>query len=137
MRKNILRPIALSLLLAMCVYPAAAQTGVTPRPVKKCDDATSAEFYGLWRDGRATAQRQKAAYEASKEFLKICAGVEDDYIPYVRRWVEKYEAALRDYEANRAARPDAASKPQTLARLGERAGEALARLVLSRAAPRP
>ena len=133
---NILRPTALSLLLAMCVCPATAQTGVTPRPVKKCDDATRAEFYGLWRDGRGTAQWQKAAYEAGKEFLRVCAGAEDDYIPYVRRWVERYEAVLRDYEANRAAKPDAAPVPQAPAQLGERAGEVLARL-LSRAAPRP
>jgi uncharacterized protein YifE (UPF0438 family) len=52
-------------------------------------------------DGSGTPERSAQAYEAAKEFLRICDGAETEQAQFVKTWVEKYDAAVRLYEAEK------------------------------------
>jgi hypothetical protein len=49
-----------------------------------------------------TPERQKEAYEAAREYIRVCPA-DGKYTEFVRRWVEKYDAAVREFELKRSA----------------------------------
>jgi hypothetical protein len=104
--KNLLGILAVGFALSLCAPRAFAQTGATPPPAKQCDEA-KAELYKYFRGGSGTPDRQKAAYEAGKEFLRVCSTAQDEetrqMLKFVRNWIEKYDAAVREFELSQAA----------------------------------
>lgn len=82
--KNVIRILALGAVTAASVLSASAQTPAA----SPCTD-----LYTKWRENyRGTAEQQKTAYEAGKEYLTKCPT--DEYVSYVQKWIPKYEAAL-------------------------------------------
>lgn len=102
--KNLLRILALGLALPACAPLAFAQAGANPPPTKQCDAETKAELYKklICDYCHGHPEEQKAVYEASKEFLRVCSAAQDEetrqMVKFVRNWVEKYDAAVREFE---------------------------------------
>jgi len=90
--------LALGLLLLLPARPSFAQSAA-PAPDKKCEEAKSklSPYLRLVNYG----DRQSEAYEAAKEYLRVCAGVDDDFTRFIRSYVEKYGAAVREFEATK------------------------------------
>lgn len=91
--KNVIRILTLSAVAAASALSASAQQPAAaaqdPAAAKVC-----ADLYTKWRENyKGTAEQQKSAYDAGKEYLSKCPN--DEYVSYVQKWVPKYEAALR------------------------------------------
>jgi hypothetical protein len=106
--KNLLSILALGFAFSACAPLAFAQTGATPPPTKQCDEAKAELYKKLNCDfchGRP--EEQKASCEAGKEFLRVCSAAQDEEtrqtLKYVRNWIEKYDAAVREFELRQAA----------------------------------
>jgi hypothetical protein len=67
----------------------------------RCEDAWVKLGPRLMSGGSATPERDAQMYETSKEFLRICDGAETEKARSVKTWVDKYDAAMRRYEAER------------------------------------
>jgi uncharacterized protein YifE (UPF0438 family) len=67
----------------------------------RCEDAWTRFGPRIRWEGSGTTERSAQVYEAAKEFLRICDGAETDKARFVRSWVEKYDAAVRRYEAEK------------------------------------
>ena len=94
--------------LGLALAPSArARQRDAPAPAAPCDEAAQAARYNLLFRGnfRGEVEQRKGAYEAAKEFLRCCAEGADPercrISPYVANWVEKYDAAVRRFEAGR------------------------------------
>jgi hypothetical protein len=105
--KRLLRILALGFMLSACAPLVFAQTSATPPPTKQCDEE-KAELYKHIRNCCREPGEQKVAYEAGKEFLGVCSAAQDEetrqMLKYVRNWVEKYDAAVREFELRQAGR---------------------------------
>lgn len=70
--------------------------------VARCDGAWARLSPRVGPDGPGTPERFAQAYGAAKEFLRVCDGADTERRRFVRNWVEKYDAAVRRYEAEKA-----------------------------------
>lgn len=94
-----------ALALALAPSPSARQRDAPP-PAEKCDEMKAQIREAAARDEYKDSERTRRFYEAAKKFITVCHDPGDRFTLYVARWVEKYEAAVREFEAG-----------QTLARL--------------------
>ena len=53
------------------------------------------------RGGPDIPEKARRNYEAAKKLLTVCGDGGDAFTQYVVRWVEKYDAAVRRFEAGR------------------------------------
>jgi hypothetical protein len=97
--------LTLGLLLLLTARPSPAQSAA-PTPDKKCEEA-KAKLSPYLRANYS--DRQSEAYEAAKEYLRTCAGVDDDFTRFVRSYVQRYEAAVREFEATKTVKSILAS----------------------------
>ncbi len=67
----------------------------------RCEDAWVKLGPRLMSEGSATSERAAQIYETSKELLRICDGAETEKTRSVKSWVERYDAAMRRYEAEK------------------------------------
>ena len=107
--KRLLRILALGFALSACAPLAFAQTSTTLPTTKQCDEAKAELYKKINCDYcHGHPEEQRASYEASKEFLKVCSAAQDEetrqMLKYVRNWVEKYDAAVREFELRQAGR---------------------------------
>jgi uncharacterized caspase-like protein len=76
-----------------------------------CDDLEAkANLYKTFLDNfKGNPEQQKAAYEAGKDYVSRydrCPSESDkNVIAYVRKWLEKYEAAVREFQRRQSRRP--------------------------------
>jgi len=70
--------------------------------IARCDEAWTRLSPRLKSGGPGTPERFHQTYEASKEFLRICDGADTEEARYVKTWVEKYDALVRQFEAEKA-----------------------------------
>jgi hypothetical protein len=80
-------------------------TRIKPAPAPgSCDDPESkAERYNIFLGNfRGTPEQQKAAYEAGKAYIARYENCQEEIdkqvVGYLRKWVAKYEAAVREFE---------------------------------------
>jgi len=88
---------ALGLLLLPAARPSLAQSAA-PTPDKKCEEAKAklSAPRVLYDHGGG---QDDPHYEAAKEYLRACAGADDKFTRGIRLYVERYEAAVREFEA--------------------------------------
>lgn len=105
--KNVLRMMLLAAVAAMFVAPAygqdaAAQTAASPQDAQAKADLY-AKFLQLIKGGPA---EQKQASEVGKEYIGKYPTPADDadkqILDYIKNWVAKYDAAVRDFEFKEA-----------------------------------
>ena len=104
--KNVIRLLRLSALAALFAIPAFAQTTppagtTTPATTAttEADEKAKADLYERWRSNRkGDPAAQKTAYEAGKEYLSKYGAQEDEYVKAVRKWVNTYESATREFD---------------------------------------
>jgi len=87
-------------------------TRVKPPVVpSSCEDPEAkAKLYQPFLDNfKGSAEQQKAAYAAGKEYVskyESCPNERDkNVVGYVRKWLAKYEEAVREWERSRSRRP--------------------------------
>ena len=87
-------------------------TRIKPAPVPgSCDDPEAKEklYQTFLDDFSGGAERQKVAYEAGKDYIaryESCPEASDKtVVGYVRNWVAKYEAAVREFERGKRRQP--------------------------------
>lgn len=81
-----------------------------PAPTPCEDVETKAELYRKFLDSyEGSAEQQKAAYEAGKDYVSTydrCPKAGDkNVIGYIRNWMARYEAAVREWQRWRSRRP--------------------------------
>jgi hypothetical protein len=70
-------------------------------------------------------ERVERRDQAAKEFLRVCEGVDAAQVRFVRKWVEKYDAAVNSFKAQQSFRElveevrKGDAPPATYARLAE------------------
>jgi hypothetical protein len=69
--------------------------------IARCEDAWVKLGPRIMLEGAGTSERQAQIYETSKEFLRICDGAETEKARFVKSWMERYDAAVRQYEAEK------------------------------------
>lgn len=90
---------ALFSVTAFAQEPAASPAA--PAANADCDQAKT-DIYPKWlADRGGDAAKQKAAYDAGKEFLAKCEGVDDAYVNAVKKWVAKYDEAVGKFEVRK------------------------------------
>lgn len=91
-----------------------------------CDDAWTRLGPRMRWEGSSTTERSAQVYEAAKEFLRICDGAETEKARFVKAWVEKYDAAVRKFEAEKtlASLVEEAQRGSTQPSVYSRMGEA-------------
>jgi len=103
--KNVLRLLILAAAFGAFALPALAQdaaAGGTAAASQQDEEAKTA-LYNKWRENRnGTAEQQKVAYEAGKEYLAKYGSQNDVYVQAVAKWVPKYEKAVRDFNFNKS-----------------------------------
>ena len=85
--------------LALAPSPRARQRDA-PAPAGACDEMR-ARLYAAFRNVSNTPERMRRNYGAAKEFSRVCGDSSDEVTRYIVRWVEKYDAAVRRFEAGR------------------------------------
>ena len=85
--------------LALAPSPRARQRDA-PAPAVPCDEMR-ARLYDAFRGGSNRPERMRRNYEAAKEFSRVCGDGSDEVTRYIDKWVEKYDAAGRRFEAGR------------------------------------
>lgn len=91
----------------------------------RCDEAWTRLEPRIMPRGSSTSERSAQIYEASKELLRICDGAETEKARFVKAWVERYDAAVRQFEAekNLASLVEEAragsTQPSVYSRMGE------------------
>ncbi|HEY0077127.1 MAG TPA: hypothetical protein VGB73_00665 [Pyrinomonadaceae bacterium] len=104
--KNVIRLLRLSALAALFAIPAFAQatppagtTTPATTATTEADEKAKADLYERWRSNRkGDPAAQKTAYEAGKEYLQKYGAQEDEYVKAVRKWVNTYESATREFD---------------------------------------
>jgi hypothetical protein len=92
--------LVLGLLLLLPARPSFAQSAA-PTPDKKCEEARAKlSSSNRWLANYGGGQGDPY-YETAKEYLRVCAGVDDEFTRFVRSYVERYEAAVREFEATK------------------------------------
>ena len=90
--------------LALAPSPRAQQPAAPP-PALACDEAAQAKRYKRFHENFRGAGQKEGVYETAKEFLRCCAEGHTTEMcriqGYVANWVEKYDAAVRRFEAGR------------------------------------
>ena len=109
--KNVLRLLTFAALLTVFALPSYAQDAAaaqTPAATGPCAEAEpKAALYGKFRENfNKTAEQQKTAYEAGKEYLGkygTCTGPGDEQITkYIQNWISKYEKATLEFNCTKA-----------------------------------
>jgi hypothetical protein len=85
--------------LAPTPSPGARPQGAAP-PARACDEMR-ARVYDAFRGVSNTPERMRRNYEAAREFSRVCGDSGDEVTRHIVKWVEKYEAAVRAFEAGR------------------------------------
>jgi hypothetical protein len=87
-------------------------TRIKPPPAPgSCDDLeTKKNLYKTFLDDfKGNPEQQKAAYEAAKDYIARYENCQEEIdkkvVGYLRKWVGKYEAAVREYERSKSRRP--------------------------------
>lgn len=108
--KNALRLLALAALATVFALPVYAQDpAATPAAGGPCTEAEAkAALYNKFRENfNKTAEQQKVAYEAGKEYLSKygpCPDPADKQIAnYIQNWIGKYEKATLEFNCTKAA----------------------------------
>lgn len=110
--KNVLRVLVFAALATVFALPAVAQDAAaaqTPAAGGPCTEADAKNaLYSRFRENfNKDAEKQKAAYEAGKEYLTkygACTDAADvQIINYIKNWVGKYEEATLVFNCQKAA----------------------------------
>ena len=113
--KNVLRLLVFAALVTVFALPAFAQDpaatpAVTPAAADPCTAAADAKaaLYKKFTDNyKGSAEQQKQAYEAGKEYLSKYGACTDPadvtIIKYIQNWVGKYEKATLEFNCTKAA----------------------------------
>jgi hypothetical protein len=110
--KNVLRLLVFAALFTVFALPSSAQDAAaaqTPAATGPCTEAEAkAALYGKFRENfNKTAEQQKVAYEAGKEYLGKYGACTDPpdvtIIKYIQNWVSKYEDATLAFNCRKAA----------------------------------
>lgn len=99
--KNVLRLLILAAAVASFTLPAFAQDTTSGQTTASSaqDEQAKTDLYNKWRENRnGNADQQKIAYEAGKEYLAKYGASDDVYVQAVKKWVPKYEDAVRRFE---------------------------------------
>jgi len=99
--KNVSRLLVIAALATAFALPAFAQTTqpTTTTAASAQDDQAKADLYNKWRTNyNGSAEQQKVAYEAGKDYVSKYGADNDAYLNAVKKWIAKYEAATRDYD---------------------------------------
>lgn len=105
--KNVFRLLVIAALATVFALPAFAQT-TQPSPTtapSAQDEQAKADLYAQFLKLKSgSAADQKQAYDIGKQYLsKYGSPTEESdkkIVAYIQNWVNKYEAATRDYELN-------------------------------------
>ncbi len=99
--KNVIRLLTFFAVVATVALPAFAQgTAPVPAATPACAEEVKAnQLYETWREQRT--KDQKIAYEAGKQMGQLCPNNEL-YVNYVKKFVDRYEAANRRFEFAKA-----------------------------------
>jgi hypothetical protein len=84
--------------------PSLAQSGAATQSAKQCDEMKARLYNRFLSNYQGTVDRMAEAYEAAKEFIRVCPD-DSKATQYLKQWVERYERAARDYELNRTIEP--------------------------------
>ncbi len=101
--KKVNRLLALTALLAVCALTAVAQTtqpaagaaAAAPAADKQCND-----LYTRFVENRK--KDQKVAYETGREYIEKCPTAEEQYVTYVKKFVNEYGKASRKFDLGKA-----------------------------------
>jgi hypothetical protein len=124
MRKALFLPSLLAVSLLACAA-ARAQMRQTPDQDSRCAEAWARLGPEIRSEGSNTLERVERRYQAAKEFLRVCEGVDAAQVRFVRKWVEKYDAAVNSFKAQQSFRElveevrKGDALPATYARLAE------------------
>ena len=106
---KLIRLLSLSAIAAAFALPALAQTpqaspAASPAAAtSQANEEAKAAIYKRWLDNRkGTAEQQKVAYEAGKEYLQKYGAEKDQYFNAVNKWVTNYEGATREFNYRQA-----------------------------------
>ena len=98
--KNVIRLLTFFAIVATLALPAFAQNAQPAATPAACaEEAKANELYETWRKERTGDQ--KIAYEAGKQMGQLCPNNEL-YVKYVKKFVDRYEAANRRFEFAKA-----------------------------------
>ena len=109
--KNVLRLLVFAALVTVFALPSYAQDAAaaqTPAAAGPCTEAEAkAALYNKFREKfNKTAEEQKVAYEAGKEYLSKYGACTDPadvtIIKYIQGWIAKYEKATLEFNCNKA-----------------------------------
>ncbi len=101
--KNVLRLLILAAAFGAFTLPALAQDPAAGATASAQDEEAKTALYNKWRENRnGTADQQKAAYEAGKEYVAKYGSQNDVYVQAVAKWLPKYEKAVRDFNFNKS-----------------------------------
>src|SRR2546421_562379 len=104
--KNVLRLLIIAAAVATFTLPALAQdtsTGAAATQLSPQEQEAKTALYNKWRENyNKGAEEQKVAYEAGKEYISKYGSDNDVYINAIRKWVPKYEAAIAEFNFNKA-----------------------------------
>lgn len=87
-----------ALAFALAPSPSARQRDAPP-PAETCDGMKAQIREAAARDEYKDSERTRRFYEAARKFITVCHDPDDKFTLYVAKWVEKYEAAVREFEA--------------------------------------
>jgi hypothetical protein len=119
------RPVLLGVILLLACAAARAQMRQTPDQDSRCAEAWARLGPEIRSEGSNTMERVERRYQAAKEFLRVCEGVDAAQVRFVRKWVEKYDAAVNSFKAQQSFRElveevrKGDAPPATYARLAE------------------
>jgi hypothetical protein len=101
--KNVFRIMLIAAVATLFALPAYAQDAAAGQAaLTPAQEEEKAKLYGQFLElikGGPDQQRQASA--VGKEYLTKYGTPEDDIVKYIRGWVSKYDAAVRDFEFNK------------------------------------
>ncbi|HZI18029.1 MAG TPA: hypothetical protein VEY09_05475 [Pyrinomonadaceae bacterium] len=103
-----MRSLAFAALLATFTLPALAQDAAAGTAASAQDDEAKAALYGEFVKliGVSDAESQRRAHEKGKEYLSRfgtpATDADKQVVDYIRNWVNKYEAAVLEYDFGQA-----------------------------------
>ncbi|HEX8472514.1 MAG TPA: hypothetical protein VF666_00640 [Pyrinomonadaceae bacterium] len=105
---KVIRTLTLTAIVATFALPAFAQTpapttAATPAATAgapQVDEKAKADLYEKWRSNRK--ENQSVAYTAGKEYLQKYGTDNDAYVTAVKKFVDNYERAKRDFDFKKA-----------------------------------
>lgn len=107
--KTMIRLFALAALVMTFALASLAQTPTTATTpaagAPQVDEKAKADLYAKFlADRKGDAAAQKRAYETGKEYLAKYSTPEDDIFAFVKKWVNNYEGATREFAYSEALR---------------------------------